>query len=126
MTTTETLEEFLKLPRSTGECDEGPEISMRPGTVTIRYDAETDSGQAWTTLRFSGAVALRFTPDPAVSPMMVRAYSKIGIVTGSAWLASLLGTKGDGRLPDDLSHFVVFFDHHGAVEIVARSCEVKE
>jgi hypothetical protein len=126
MTTTESIEDFIKLMRSTAQCDEGPELSMRPGLLTIRYDAETDSGRAWTTVRFPGAVALRVTPEPAVSSLMVRAYSKVGLVRGSAWLASLLEAKGDGRLPHDLKHFVVFFDHHGAVETIARSCEVQE
>lgn len=126
MTTAETFDEFVKLARSTAECDEGPVVSMQPGMLTIRYDAETNTGRLWTTLRFAGAVALRVTPEPAVSTLMTKAYSKVGAVTGSQWLASMIDARSDGLLPDTLRHFVVFFDHYGAVETLARSCEVQE
>jgi hypothetical protein len=39
---------------------------------------------------------------------------------------AMLGTTGSERLPMDLRHFVVFFDHHGSVETIARSYEVQE
>lgn len=58
--------------------------------------------------------------------MMARAYSKVGIINNSEWFASLAGVRGDGTLPANLKHFVVFFDHYGSVETVARSCEVQE
>jgi hypothetical protein len=126
ITNGETFTEYLKLARSTAECDEGPLISMQPGHLAIRYDIETDTGRIWTTIQFAGAVALRITPDPAVSTLMIQGYSKVGIVKGSLWLASMVGARGDGQLPNDLSHFVVYFDHYGAVETLARSCEVQE
>ena len=69
MTTSESIEEFLKLTRSTGECDEGPEVVLRRSVLAVRYDVEVESGRAWTTLLFTGAVALRITPEPAVSAM---------------------------------------------------------
>ncbi len=40
--------EVQKLPYSTGGCDVGPEILLRPGVALIRYDAETESGVVWT------------------------------------------------------------------------------
>lgn len=125
MTTSESFEEFVKLTRSTAECDEGPEVLLRPGLLMLRYDVEIDAGRAWSTLRFAGAIALRVVPEPAVSPLSASAYSRVGIINNSEWLASLLSAGGDGRLPQDLKHFVVFFDHYGSVETIARSCEVQ-
>jgi hypothetical protein len=58
--------------------------------------------------------------------MMAGAYSKVGIIRNSEWLSSLVKARGAARLPADLKHFVVFFDHYGSVETVARSCEVQE
>jgi len=125
VTAAEYFEEFVELTRSTAECDVGPEVMLRPGLLTVRYDVETDSGPAWTSLRFGGAIALRVVPEPAVSPLASGAYSKVGTIKNSEWLASLLAASGDGKLPQDLKHFVVFFDHFGSVETVARSCEVQ-
>jgi hypothetical protein len=126
MTATESLQPFLKLERSTAECAEGPEVLMRPGRLTVRYDTEAEGGPEWTTLQFPGAVAVRVTPEPAVSALASGAYSMVAIVGNSMWLASLTGLGTDGNLPADLKHFLVFFDHYGAIEAIARTCEVKE
>jgi hypothetical protein len=124
--TTETIIEAMKLPHSTAECDLGPEIQMRrPGGLTIRYDAEGESGPVWTTVRFRGAVALRILPEVAVTALAAAAYSRVGIVKNSTWLASLRAPAADGALSAELQHFVIFFDHYGSVETIARSCELE-
>jgi hypothetical protein len=61
------LEDVLPLPLSTAECEEGPVISARPGTLSVKYDAERDEGIVWTTIDYEGALAHRFTPDVAVT-----------------------------------------------------------
>jgi hypothetical protein len=123
MSQPEYLQDYLGLHRSTAECDEGPEISMRPGLLTVRYDTESDTGKEWTTLRFPGAVALRVTPELATKGVAVKAYSKVAVVMESAWLAEMSGN--DGRLPHELKHFVVFFDHYGSIEAIALECNVQ-
>jgi hypothetical protein len=122
--TIETIAEAMRLPHSTAECDVGPEIQLRPGELTIRYDAEGESGPLWTTIRFRGAVALRVVPEMAVTALLATAYSRVGIVKNSAWLTSLCARPGDGSISADLQHFVIFFDHYGAVETLARTCEL--
>lgn len=126
MTIPESFAALMNLTRSTAECDEGPEVLLRPGLLTVRYDVEGDTGPKWTTLLFAGAAALRVVPEPAVSAMAALAYSKVGIINNSEWMASLVAVDGDGSLPADLQHFVVFFDHFGSIETIARSCEVQE
>lgn len=123
---TETIAEAMRLPHSTAECDVGPEIQLRPGELTIRYDVEGESGPVWTTVRFQGAVALRVVPEVAVTALLAEAYSRVGIVKNSTWLTSLRALPGDGSLGTDLEHFVIFFDHYGAVETLARRYEVVE
>lgn len=121
---TETIAEAMRLRHSTAECDVGPEIQLRPGELAIRYDAEGESGPVWTTVRFQGVVALRVVPEVAVTPLLAEAYSRVGIVKNSSWLTSLRALPGDGSLSADLEHFVIFFDHYGAVETLARRFEV--
>lgn len=121
MTRNYTTREVLRLSRSTAECDEGPITELRPGHVSVRYDAEEPTGVVWTTLSFPGAVALRFTPDPACAPWMMAAYSRVSEVQDSCWLADLQAAAGDGRslLPSNLRHFLAYFDHVGCVEVLA-------
>jgi hypothetical protein len=125
---TERFREFLKLPRSTGESDGGPEIVLRNGVLTVRYDieGEGDTGPIWTTLRFDDAVALRVVPEFSVSAISLQAYSKVGIVEDSSWVATLRSEHGDAPPAAALHHFVVFFDHFSSVETIAVSCKVEE
>lgn len=116
------------LPHSTGECDIGPEISFRPGHVSIRYDTEGALGIVWTELRFTDAVALRVTPDIAVAEELISAYSRVCEIEPSTWLEELQRGKSPEELrsstahggwPEHLRHYAVYFDHFGAVEVLA-------
>jgi hypothetical protein len=81
-------------------------------------------GIVWTTLRFTGAIAVRVIPEPAVSLIAIGAYSKVCVVKNSEWL-TFLASSGGEEFPTDRKHFVVFFDHHGSVEAIAWNCEVQ-
>jgi hypothetical protein len=119
---------FLDLPSSTAEADEGPVIEQCPGKLTVRYDLENESGVVWTTLAFDGAMASRFTPDPACEAWMVGAYSRVCVVDESPWLEELrrLSAKSGERIPDDRRHLLVYFDHHGCLEVVARGARLDD
>jgi len=121
---TQRINQVEKLSHSTGECDIGPEILFRPGQVSIRYDIETESGVVWTELRFTGAVALRVTPDVAATEDLVSAYSRVCEVELSTWLDHLRAGEADHGLAEHLRHFIIYFDHFGAVEIVASDYQV--
>ena len=124
MSQPEYLQDCFILKRSTAACDEGPEVLMRPGMIAVRYDTESIDGRDWTTITFMGAVALRVVPEFAVEAMLIGAYSKISIVINSKWVGTMIGAEGG--LVSDLKHFVVFFDHYGSVEVIARTHEVQE
>ena len=118
------ISKIQDLPQSTAECDIGPEVVLRPGRVSIRYDNEAESGVVWTELLFTTAIALRVTPDSAVTEDLLSAYSQICEIERSPWLESFRTDSRNAELPRGLRHFVVYFDHFGAVEIAATSFTV--
>ncbi len=122
----EKTELILKLPVSTAECDIGPKIEITPGLVILKYDYEGSKGVEWITLRFNSAIAIRTTPDIAVSEIQLDAYSCVCKVINSEWLKSIreIAENGEGSLPDSLFHFIIYFDHYGAVEVVAKNVNI--
>lgn len=110
------------LPYTTAESDEGPQLEFRPGTAWLRYDAPDGDSIAWTTVTFVGAAGLRVTPEVSCTTWMLGAYSRVGEVERSQWLATMHATAARRQtlyLPA-LRHFLVFFDHHCCVEVAAR------
>jgi hypothetical protein len=120
------LREVVRLPFSTAECDVGPITEHRPGLVTIRYDAEGEGGVIWTTLSFTAALTMRFTPDLACSAWMVEAYSKVCEVEDSDWIRDLqlAAANHSWELRAGSRHFFVYFDHIGCWEILADEVAV--
>ena len=117
---------FLDLPHSTAEADVGPIIEHRPGQLTVRYDVEGENGIVWTSLSFDGAIASRFTPAAACETWMVEAYSRVCVVEESPWVKELhqVSSRHRERIPDDLRHMLVYFDHHGCLEVLARGAQI--
>jgi len=123
----EKLELIQKLPESTAECDDGPEIICKPGDCTIRYDHPSGNSIKWVSIFFRVVSALRMIPDAACSEGALEAYSKICLVEPSNWLAGLRKNAGkdSNHIPIDSKHFIIYFDHYGSVEVIAKSFSVK-
>ncbi len=111
----------IELPYSTADCEEGPEILFRPGSLKLRYD--TDSEDVWVTVIFCGAIAYRFIPDYCVTESMVAAYSKICIIENSDWIAEL-NQNSEFDFSPSIKHYSIFFDHNGYLEVLARSYDI--
>ena len=113
----------IDLPNSTGDCDHGPIVAFRHGELHVWYDHDDD----WTHIRVGSCVAVRFTPSPSVTGMMIEAYSKVIEHPDSRWLSELR-SAADSReqLSPDFRHIFVYFDHYGCLEFVARSVTVEE
>ncbi len=118
------MEMIIKLPVSTAECEEGPIVNFNPGNCFVRYDSEDETGTVWTEVHFSGAVAIRFTPDRFVTEEMVVAYGKVCAQNPSSWISSLR-SHAQHRLPDSVRHFLVYFDHQGCLEVLASNVRLK-
>ncbi len=124
----EKARKLIDLPYPTSGCDEGPLVEQRPGVITVRYDAEGEDGTEWTMIVFRRAIAQRFTPEVAITPLMVEADSCMCEVDHSGWLAAMRerASQQHSEIPLSQRHFMVFFDHYGCLEVVADSIEVKE
>ena len=116
----------INLPYSTAECSEGPTIYFHLGHCRVRYDAEDSSGRVvWTEVRFDGALAVKFTPEAFVTADMVGAYSKVSAWENSPWIAALVA-HGSNPFPDSIRHFLMYFDHEGCFEVLARAVEIQD
>lgn len=119
---------LTKLP-TTAETEAGPVVERRLGEVSVRYDHEDNVGApVWVTVRFNGAIGLRYTTYAACTALMVRAYSAVGEVENSEWVRNILHTAAASEMPllEPNRHFIIYFDHYGCVEVVAASFEVED
>jgi len=120
----ESIASSVELPHSTAECDAGPEILFNPGSLTVRYDYDSDIGETWSTLVFLGAIAQRFIPDIVTTELMTSAYSKVCVIENSSWIAEL-EARTDSEIFNSVKHYMVYFDHNGCLEVLARDFSVK-
>lgn len=116
----------IDLPNSTGGCDRSPVVFFRLGELHVWYDYNGELSK-WTRIRVGSCVAVRFTPDPSVTGVMVRAYSRIIEHPDSNWLKELRAAADPKeQLSSDFRHLLLHFDHYGCLEFVARSVTVEE
>ena len=124
----ERVETLLSLPESTATCEIGPIIRQKPGTIDIWYDSEGQENLLWTHICFKTVLAMRFTPEVAINELMPQAYSKIVEVLRSDWLQNfeMVANEKHQSIIQGLQHFMVFFDHYGCVEVIAKSFSIDE
>jgi hypothetical protein len=82
----------------------------------------------WTVLSFTGVFAARFTSAPACPAWVIRSYSRVCQVVDSSWILELRGAvaaSGEGQVSASARHFVLYFDHVGCWEVVARDVELE-
>ncbi|MGH7957249.1 MAG: hypothetical protein ACREH8_09570 [Opitutaceae bacterium] len=118
----------IKLPESTAGCEVGPIMHHSPGLVRVWYDTEGESSIVWTQIEFRSALATRFTPESAVTERMVVAYSRIAEVPESEWIFDIRKAteQKQQQLMPGVRHMMVFFDHHGCLEVVAKEVVITE
>lgn len=114
---------LLVLTRSSACCQLGPIFIQRPGELDVWYDAEGDESIEWSQIKFRSALAVRFCPEASVDETMVTAYSRILEIENSDWLAGLssLALEHHQQLLPGLRHMMLFFDHYGCLEVIAKS-----
>jgi hypothetical protein len=104
------------LPAPSQEFAHGPHILISPGRVTLRWDAETESGDyAWSSAEFVGVEAAAFTGDDSCTPEQAAAYDQLVKVEPSGMLSSLRGAEGKF-----LHHYRIYFDEVGCLDVVAE------
>ncbi len=118
-------EEFVeleKLPYTTAECDIGPIIESKPGSLLLKYDVETEEGIHWIEITFSIPIALKITPQRSITKLILqKAYSRIGEIKDSEWINELRKPDQNNILYEKLHHYVIYFDHYSVVEIISSA-----
>ncbi len=107
------------LPSPSQEFEQGPHILVASGRVTLRWDAESDTGEyVWSTAGFVGVEDVQFTAAGSCTPDQVRAYDRLIKVEPSPRLAALRGSASKF-----LIHFRIYFDDIGCLDVVAEDFE---
>lgn len=121
--------EIWKLSPPGYACELGPKISKVGSVVEVEYDSEADDGsRCWTTISFQGATAFRFTPESGCDEFQVSAYDCIAISPDSDWIAALRKEyeSVQHNMSTECRHYLVFFDHHGCVEVIAAGYSIPD
>lgn len=109
-------ETVWSLPAPSQEFEQGPQILVRPGKVTLRWDVEGESGEyTWSSGEFVGVEAVVFTAHESCTSEQVRAYDRLVMVEPSELLSGLKGARGKF-----LHHYRIYFDEAGCLEVVAE------
>lgn len=110
------MEEVVwRLPVPSQEFQQGPQILISPGKVTLRWDFEGESGAyEWSSAEFTGVEATTFTAQSSCTLDQARAYDQLVKVEPSDMLASLRGAD-----PKRLRHWRIYFDEVGCLDVVA-------
>ena len=110
------LGETFALPISTGATEYGPNITYTGSSVRVVID-DCDKELE---IIFNGTLALKFTPDISCNEFHIKAYSNVCEVLNSEWIKKLELEARDQseKFPQDRSHFMIYFDHHGVLELI--------
>jgi hypothetical protein len=111
------MEEIVwQLPTPSQEFDQGPEIILARGTLTLRWDREHDDGSyTWTSAEFTGVEDAEWTAHDSCSPDQVRAYDRVVRLEPSDRMERLRGASSKF-----LHHFRIYFDGIGCLDVVAE------
>ena len=118
----QTISESRELPISTGATEFGPVVERNSTDLFVRFsDCDKDG-----LITFTGVLAFRFVPDISCSNFHLEAYSKICKVSNSVWLSELDNeAKQQGhKLSPNIIHYMIYFDHHGALEVAGTDCKI--
>jgi hypothetical protein len=112
------VRKIWSLPVLSQEFRDGPVTELARGTLHLRYDYETKTGEyAWQEIVFEGVEAFSFVGPASCTPEMIDAYDALVEVVDSAWIARLREARPDPT--QGLRHLRIYFDELGCWEVVA-------
>ena len=124
---------FLHLPRPTSRTEEGPRFKGDATEMVVEYDYQEDDGKVtWSSVAFSDVLQFEFRPMPCCTADDVVAATEVRVQTASERLVKMQARwqgavgwqqwqqKQGGAVR--YSHFTVYFDDEGCVDVVAASC----
>ena len=110
------------LPVRSQEFDQGPQVLISSGRVTVRWDAESESGEyTWSSASFVGVEDVEFTAYASCTPEQAQAYDRLMKIEPSDKLVALRGSASKS-----LQHFRIFFDEAGCLDVIAEDFQPPE
>jgi hypothetical protein len=129
------LVESISLPEPTDATAAGPRLQSEGSSLTVEYDHEAPDGTTrWVRLRFVEVLAFEYRQAVCCDAGRIVGPHAVQRFTASIWLDDLLKAWNDavgwhewqknkgGR--ERFSHFRVFFDDAGCLEVAAEGLEV--
>ena len=124
----------IPTPLPTNQTLEGPRIVHEKAKLIVEYDYEGDENATkWAEIIFTEAIFFQFADTSCCEEVL--SATEIRRQDGSELLASVIprwkerfGSQAwqqEKGGSDRFSHFTVFFDDAGAVDVVASACDVR-
>ena len=113
-------QEVWRLPHPSQEFERGPEVHLTEGTLTVRYDFETEAGSyKWASFRFEEVSAFEFLGEELCGADQFEALDKLLEVRDSPWLKKLQESRRLG--PGQVHHYRIYFDDYGCYEVLSAT-----
>ena len=102
------------MPFKSQEFNDGPQVAFDGRDLKLRLDYETPTGAyRWAALTFFRVHAFCFTNWRSCTVEQIQSYDRLVVVEDSELRRSLK------RVPEDASHYRIYFDERGCYDIVA-------
>ena len=104
----------------------GPSYGFEGGVLALRFTLDDDGRRRDCELRFSRARAVQHRVESFCQPWQVEvAYDTLVEVLDSQWVEDLReAARAKGRDCWPISHFVIYLDSFGCLEVVAETAEM--
>jgi hypothetical protein len=119
----------IELPLPTSMTSRGPLVTVSPAVV-VCYDHPEDDTTKWVRIEFIVTIALQLRREPCCTADDLEAWNVLLRSGDSPWLREVcklrrefLGAQYDEQ-EDCFSHYRVYFDHSGCVEVIAESAVI--
>lgn len=126
-------ESDLALPFPANRTSQGPKTSFERGSLLVEYDYENDDGQPrWAKVMFTETLFFQFADSSCFEEVIE--FDRIRRLKKSSLLVNVMArwneSVGWHKWQQDrggaarFSHFTVFFDDAGSLDVIASDCKV--
>ncbi len=122
-------QERIALPVSTSGTSRGPLLTVDPAVV-VRYDGWVAGEVRWARIEFLCAQTVELRREQCLTDEDWISTNQMLCIRASPWLEEVIRRRRERLGPQftdsdaDFAHYQLYFDHHGVVEVVARSAVI--
>ena len=123
---------LIPLPRPTSSTYQGAKLQWESPTLSVHYDYEHDDGTIeWVSLHFENVLAFNYCENSLIKAEHVTRSGYMQRLPSSPWLKEILKRRKeflqlDQEDPTRFSHFILYWDDNGSLEIIAAGFLIKE